>query len=61
MIVSVNYEVSLRNNNKVKGTIKAKVGESLDDIKCRILSNEGFKNLASFIHEQTESSKVIRS
>jgi hypothetical protein len=51
--------VILRSNNTIKGTLRAKVGESFEDVKNRVLEQEGIKNQESFLISQEEDSRVI--
>ena len=37
MNVTITYEVTLLNNNKVKGNIHTRIGEPIDDLKFKIL------------------------
>ena len=37
MNVTITYEVTLLNNNKVKGNINTRIGEPIDDLKFKIL------------------------
>lgn len=58
MKVNINYEVVLKNNHKLKGTIFTKIGEQIEDVKFRILEKEGFKTLGSFICIPQDTHKV---
>jgi hypothetical protein len=58
MRVNINYEVILKNNHKLKGTIFTKIGEQVEDVKFRILEKEGFKSQGSFVCLPQDTHKV---